>query len=303
VRSVVVTGASTGIGRGCVKVLVAEGCQVFGAVRKAEDAKRLSTEFGHLFRPLLFDVTDREAVIAAAAEVEAILGSDALAGLVNNAGIAVPGPLLYLKVEDFARQLAVNLTGQLMVTQAFAPLLGAGRPRAGSPGRIVMISSVGGRNAAPFLGAYCASKFGLEGMSESLRRELLIFGVKVIIVAAGTVATPIWDKADGADARFAETPFGPAVQKLSRYLAVHRRQGVAAGTDRRSCEDGAVFGQSEDTIHCCASAHPECDDERLAEAHRGQTDRAPAWPPSLRPARGHAGADRCGASEDPPTTS
>lgn len=165
-RSVVVTGASSGIGRACVKVLVASDFHVFGSVRKPGDAERLSQEFGDGFTPLLFDVTDEAAVAAGARQVEVALGAGTLFGLVNNAGIAVPGPLLYLKIDDFSHQLAVNLTGQLIVSQAFAPLLGADRARQGSPGRIVMISSVGGKNAPPFSGPYAASKFGLEGLSE-----------------------------------------------------------------------------------------------------------------------------------------
>jgi NAD(P)-dependent dehydrogenase (short-subunit alcohol dehydrogenase family) len=226
VKSIVVTGASTGIGWGCVKVLVAGGYRVFGSVRRKEDAERLSREFGAAFRPLIFDVTDRKAVSAAAEEVGAAIGRDTLAGLVNNAGVAAPGPLLYLKIDAFARQLEVNLTGPLIVTQAFAPLLGVDRSRAGPPGRIVMISSVGGRNAPPFLGAYSASKFGLEGLSESLRRELMMFGVEVIVVAPGTVATPIWDKAEGAEADFAQTPYAPAIERLTRYMLSAARKGL-----------------------------------------------------------------------------
>jgi NAD(P)-dependent dehydrogenase (short-subunit alcohol dehydrogenase family) len=121
----------------------------------------------------------------------------------------------------------VNLGGTLIVTQAFAPLLGADGSRKGAPGRIVMISSVGGKNAMPFLGAYCASKFGLEGMSESLRRELMIFGVDVIIVAPGTVATPIWEKADGVDVTpFANTPYAPALDRLKRAMVSMGKQGL-----------------------------------------------------------------------------
>jgi NAD(P)-dependent dehydrogenase (short-subunit alcohol dehydrogenase family) len=198
-KTVVVTGASTGIGWGCVKVLIAAGSRVFGSVRKQADGDRLSAAFGPNFTPLLFDVTDEAAVAAGARQVEAALGGETLSGLVNNAGIAVSGPLLHLKIDDFEHQLTVNVTGQLIVTQAFAPLLGVDRSRKGAPGRIVMISSVGGKNAMPFLGAYSASKFALEGMSESLRRELMPFGIDVIIVAPGTVATPIWDKADTLD--------------------------------------------------------------------------------------------------------
>jgi NAD(P)-dependent dehydrogenase (short-subunit alcohol dehydrogenase family) len=228
-NNVVITGASTGIGWGCVKVLIASGFRVFGSVRKQADADRLSKEFGTNFTPLIFDVTDEAAVAAGAKQVEAALGGQTLSGLVNNAGIAVPGPLLCVKIDDFKHQIAVNLTGQLVVTQAFAPLLGVDRARKGPPGRIVMISSVGGKNAAPFLGPYSASKFALEGMSESLRRELMLFGVDVIIVAPGTIATPIWDKADAVDvSQFADTPYARALDAVKAYMVSNGKKGLSS---------------------------------------------------------------------------
>jgi len=226
-RSVVVTGASTGIGWGCVKVLTASGFHVFGSVRRQADADRLSQEFGANVTPLIFDVTDQAAVAAGARLVESALGGATLFGLVNNAGIAVPGPLLYLKIDDFARQLAVNVTGQLAVTQAFAPLLGADIARAGPPGRIVMISSVGGKNALPFAGPYAASKFALEGLSEALRRELMLFGIDVVVIAPGSVATPIWDKAEAVDlAPFAATPYAAALKTMRSFMIALGRKGL-----------------------------------------------------------------------------
>lgn len=226
-KSVVVTGVSTGIGWGCVKVLIASGFRVFGSVRKEADAERLSKEFGSNFTPLVFDVTDEAAVAQGAKQVEATLGGETLLGLVNNAGIAVLGPLLNLKIGEFEHQLAVNLAGPLIVTQAFAPLLGAGQTPQGKPGRIVMISSVGGKNAMPFLGPYCASKFGLEGLAESLRRELIVFGVDVIVVAPGTVATPIWGKADAVDVTpFSETVYAPAIAKLKHFMISNGTEGL-----------------------------------------------------------------------------
>jgi NAD(P)-dependent dehydrogenase (short-subunit alcohol dehydrogenase family) len=229
VSTVAVTGASTGIGWACVKVLIAGGFRVFGGVRRQQDAERLSREFGANFSPLIFDVTDAAAVAAASSQVEAALGGETLTGLVNNAGIAVPGPLLWMKIEDFTRQISVNLTGQLIVTQGFAPLLGVDRTRRGAPGRIVMISSVSGRSAMPFLGPYSASKFALEGLSESLRRELMLFGIEVIIVAPGTVATPIWDKAESLDVTpFADTPYARALERLRFLMIAGGKKGLPA---------------------------------------------------------------------------
>lgn len=220
-RAVVVTGASSGIGEACVATLIAAGFHVFGSVRKSEDAARLTERFGDVFSPLVFDVADAEAVAGAGAQVAARLGQAALAGLVNNAGIAVPGPLLHLPLDELRRQIEVNVIGQLAVTQAFAPLLGAGRePRRGPPGRIVNMSSISGRLAAPFLGAYAASKFAFEALSDALRRELMIYGVDVIVIEPGMIATPIWDKAEAADfSSFADTVYGPAAREM-RTLAV-----------------------------------------------------------------------------------
>ena len=226
-KSVVVTGVSSGIGRGCAKVLTASGFRVFGSVRKQADAARLAQELGPNFTPLIFDVTDEAAVAAAANLVSATLRGETLFGLVNNAGIAVPGPLLYQKVEEFKRQIEVNLIGNLIVTRAFAPLLGVDGARKGAPGRIVMISSVGGRNASPFLGAYNASKFALEGMSESLRRELIPFGIDVVVVAPGTVATSIWDAPNAVNvAAYAETPYAPALARFKVVMITNARRGL-----------------------------------------------------------------------------
>ena len=226
-KSVVVTGASTGIGWAVAKVLTQRGFHVFASVRKAADAERLVAALGEAVTPLVFDVTDQAAVREAALQVEAVLGGATLAGLVNNAGIAVAGPLLHLPIDDWRQQLEVNLTGVVIATQAFAPLVGARGTRPQDPGRIVNIGSVGGRNANPFMAPYCTSKFGLEGLSESLRRELLPFGVDVIVVAPGAVATPIWDKADETDvAAYADTVYGPALERLRAYMLSIGKSGL-----------------------------------------------------------------------------
>jgi NAD(P)-dependent dehydrogenase (short-subunit alcohol dehydrogenase family) len=228
-HSVVVTGTSTGIGYATAQVLIGQGIGVFGSVRREADAERLQRELGSLFTPLLFDVTDGPAVARAAELVSRHLDGRTLFGLVNNAGVAFPGPLLHLPIDDFRRQLEVNLTAQLFVTQTFAPLLGADAARQGAPGRVVMMSSVGGRNGSPFLGAYSASKFGLEGMSESLRRELIVHGIDVIIIAPGAIATPIWDKADALDVkRFEHTPYSSALRIMKDFAMESGRRGLPA---------------------------------------------------------------------------
>lgn len=225
--SVVITGASTGIGWGTTKVLIGKGMQVFGSVRKQADADRLQSEFGAAFVPLLMDVTDEASVRKAAEQVTSSLSGGTLAGLVNNAGIAVGGPLLHLAASEMRRQLEVNLVGPLVVTQAFAPLLGADRKQAGKPGRIVNISSVVGKAGIPFLGAYVASKHALEGFSESLRRELLLYGIDVIVIGPGSVVTPIWDKAEREDySAFAKTEYAPIIERFSRYMLENGRKGL-----------------------------------------------------------------------------
>jgi NAD(P)-dependent dehydrogenase (short-subunit alcohol dehydrogenase family) len=226
-RSVVVTGTSTGIGWGTAKVLIANGFRVFGIVRKVADAERLVAEFGSGFVPMIFDVTDEAAVKAAAANVRAELAGEKLFGLVNNAGVAVAGPLLELPIEDFRRQIEINLIGVVITTQAFAPLLGIDRQLSGSPGRIVNIGSVGGRNAVPFLAPYNASKFAMEGLSESLRRELLPFGVDVIVIGPGAVATPIWGKAEQIDVTpYRDTPYGVPLERLRTYMLTMGKNGL-----------------------------------------------------------------------------
>jgi NAD(P)-dependent dehydrogenase (short-subunit alcohol dehydrogenase family) len=226
-KSVVVTGSSTGIGWGTAKILTKKGFRVFGSVRKQADADRLSSDFGGSFVPLLFDVTDDTAVRAGADKVRDVMKGEKLFGLVNNAGVAVPGPLAHLPVDDFRRQIEINLTSVLRVTQAFLPQLGTDTSLTGAPGRIVNISSVAGKNGSPFVGAYAASKHALEGMSESLRRELMLFGIDVIVIGPGAVATPIWDKAGDAElAPFVNTPYGSALEAVRTYMIGLGRKGL-----------------------------------------------------------------------------
>ena len=218
-RSVVITGASTGIGWATARLLLDRGFRVFGSVRKPADADRLRAEFGANFVPLQFDVTDEAAVQAAAREVRAALAGETLAGLVNNAGVAVAGPVLELSADEFRRQMEVNVIGPIIAIQAFGPLLGSDPSLKGPRGKIVMISSVAGRSGNPLSSAYVASKHAIEGLSESLRREMMLFGIDVIIVAPGAVKTPIWGKADGVDiSAYRNSPYLPALERVRRFL-------------------------------------------------------------------------------------
>lgn len=226
--SVVITGVSSGIGWGATKVMIARGWRVFGSVRKAEDGARLAEEFGEAFVPLVFDVTDEAAVGAGAEQVRAALGGRTLGGLVNNAGIAVGGPLIHLPVDEFRKQLDVNLTGVLIATQAFAPLLGADASLEGKPGRIVNIGSVGGRTAFPLMGPYHVTKFGLEGFTHSLRRELTPFGIDVSLVGPGAVKSKIWDKAGETDvSAYEDTVYRDALAVYEKMMPEMNAKGLA----------------------------------------------------------------------------
>lgn len=224
-KTVVVTGVSTGIGRATADVLAAKGWRVFGTVRKTADAEALRAE-GRI-APLIMDVSDGPSVEAAAAELRGLLEGRTLNALVNNAGMAVSGPLLQQDVETFRRQIEVNVVGVFTVTRAFAPLLGADPALQGARGRIVNISSIGGLIAAPFLGAYAASKHAIEGFSDSLRRELQLLDIPVIVVAPGSVATPIWDKAEqqqqpGLAGSIWEKPY----RGFESYMVTEGRRGL-----------------------------------------------------------------------------
>ena len=223
---VVITGASSGIGFAACQVLVQRGFRVFGSVRTQADADRLSGQLGARYVPLIFDVTDPDSVNQVAAAVEKTVGEQRLFGLINNAGIAVLGPLANLPLERFRLQIEVNLLGVHTVTQAFLPLLGAESSRVGKPGRVVNVSSISGRLAMPFAGAYAASKFGLEGYSDSLRRELMLFGIKVVLIEPRAVVTPIWDKAEGAVVQeFPDTPYDRSLRIFARQLMREAKTG------------------------------------------------------------------------------
>jgi NAD(P)-dependent dehydrogenase (short-subunit alcohol dehydrogenase family) len=189
-RSVLITGASTGIGRASALHLDANGWRVFAGVRKEEDAASLREAGTERLEPLMLDVTDAEQITAAAERIDAAVGEAGLDGLVDNAGVAVPGPLETLPIDDFKRQIEVNLTAQVAVTQAMLPAIRSAR------GRIVFITSIGGLMAFPMFGAYHAAKFGLEAVGDVFRQELRPWGIKVAIVEPGSIATPIWERGD-----------------------------------------------------------------------------------------------------------
>src|SRR6266702_2915106 len=207
-RGVVVTGASTGFGAAIARHLAGRGFRVFGTVRRAEDEVALARDG---VTPVRMDVTDTASIARAREQVERALAGAPLEGLVNNAGIPAAGPLELFPLDELRRVLEVNLVGALAVTQAFLPLLKASR------GRIVNISSIAGRGALPFMGPYAASKFALEAISDSLRRELLPFGVRVIVIEPGSFKTAIWSKVEAMDVRrYAGTPYESVLDRFPR---------------------------------------------------------------------------------------
>jgi NAD(P)-dependent dehydrogenase (short-subunit alcohol dehydrogenase family) len=185
--SVLVTGSSTGIGRATALRLDQAGFQVFAGVRNRGDAESLEAEGSERLEPVIIDVSEADTIEVTAERIEQVTGGR-LDGLVNNAGIVVAGPIETLDLDGLRRQLEVNLTGQVAVTQAFLPQIRAAR------GRIALIASIGGRMSLPYLSPYHASKFALEAIGDSLRQEMRPFGVDVSIIEPGSIATPFWGK-------------------------------------------------------------------------------------------------------------
>ena len=241
-QAVVITGASTGIGEACVKRLAAAGFHVFAGVRKAEDGAALQQATGDRVTPLLLDVTNTEQIAAAQATVATMVGENGLVGLINNAGIAVGGPLEFIPLDKFHHQMAVNVYGALAVTQAFLPLLRQ------ATGRIVNMSSISGLAASPFLGPYAASKFALEALSDALRLELRPWGIQVVLVEPGNIATPIWQKglafADQLEAKLppeAQAYYGPIFPFMRAMLT--RSRGTPADAVAQVVEQALTAAQ------------------------------------------------------------
>ncbi len=224
-RSIVITGVSTGIGYGAASEFARHGYRVFGSVRKREDAERLARELGSGFVPLVFDVTDEEAVRGAAGEVGEALGGSGLAGLVNNAGTAIGGPLALQPLAEIRAHFELNVVGLISVTQAFLPLLGMGRTN--EPGKILNVGSVGGKIALPFIGAYAGTKHAVEGISDSLRRELLPYGIDVILIEPGAVRTQIWGKGASQAGRYTGTDYAGPLENFRRYAADLDKSGYS----------------------------------------------------------------------------
>lgn len=242
--SVVITGASTGIGEECAKRLASEGFDVFAGVRRDEDARRLAAVSDRV-TPIRIDVTDAPGIAAAVAQVEARTGPGGIAGLINNAGIAIPGPLEYLPVADLRDQFEVNVIGAIAVTQAFLPLVRQGR------GRLVFIGSIAGRMSVPFLGAYGASKFALRALCDSLRGELAPWGLHVALIEPGQVVTRIWEKGQAFGQHLRQRLPAVALQRYERSIAAV--EVIAEKAARRGARPSVV---ADALVHALTSPSP-----------------------------------------------
>lgn len=224
-KSVLITGVSSGIGQDTASYLLDNGYFVFGSVRTEEDAKKLSQKWSDNFKPLIFDVQDELAIDNAVKEVQKVVGDTGLFALINNAGIAVSGPLKHISLDRFREQLEINVIGLIRVTQKFLPILGGDLNSPFPPGRIINISSISGLISNPFMGPYSASKHAVEAISDALRRELTLYGIKVVTIEPGIVRSEIWNKAKEEKYEFGSTDY-------DRFLA--KREKIIEGIQKRA---------------------------------------------------------------------
>jgi NAD(P)-dependent dehydrogenase (short-subunit alcohol dehydrogenase family) len=238
-RSVLLTGASTGIGEATALRLAQNGWLVFAGVRKPADGERLQQLAGAAekrIQPVLLNVTHPEDISAVVQQVRSHLGNQPLTAIVNNAGIALVGPLEYLPIAEWRHQFEVNALGVVAVTQAFLPLLREAA-RQGHPARVVMVGSVSGVLSFPLLGPYCGSKFALEGIADALRVELLPSGIRTVLIQPGRIRTPIWAKgrswADTLEQQLppeAYTHYGTMIANVRTFTHRADREGAPAET-------------------------------------------------------------------------
>ena len=224
-KSILITGCSTGIGAALVSQFLKSGFLVFGSIRDKKMEVPLKKKYGKNFIPLIFDVTNYLQISKAQKKVRSILNGDNLGILINNAGIAQLGPVEHITSQEFDLHLKTMVVGTFNCVQIFLPLLGTKNKFL--PGKVINISSGGGSIGQPFMASYCSSKHALEGFSESLRRELLIYGIKVIIIAPRAFKTAIWDKSNVDDraSKFNKTEYSRAFQKFTSFIKDSSKQG------------------------------------------------------------------------------
>jgi NAD(P)-dependent dehydrogenase (short-subunit alcohol dehydrogenase family) len=227
-KSLLITGASTGIGRACAIAFAREGWTVFAGVRRESDGEGLRAEGTGRIEWLLLDVTDPSTIASARSRIEAALDGRGLDALVNNAGIAIAAPVEFVPRADLRSQFDVNVFGLVDVTQTFIPLLRKSR------GRIVNIGSIAGRVTTPLTSPYCASKHAVEAITDALRLELEPWGIQVSVIEPGVVATPIWEKGTAQmQERLATMPpealqlYDPLIRAIASLVKHAPRRAVA----------------------------------------------------------------------------
>lgn len=243
--SVLITGASTGIGEATAYHLAEHGHDVFAGVRKPADGERLQARTRGTIIPLLLDVTDEQHIRDAASAIGSRVGGRGLGGLVNNAGIGKGGPVEYLSLDDWRTQFEVNLFGQIAVTKEMLPLIGE------ASGRVIFVGSIGGRWANPFIAPYNSSKFALAAVAESLRNELHSFDIHVSLIEPGSIKTRIWDKARSTTDQLSKELSPEAIDRYGRVLATARR--MVDFQERHGIEPVEVAKAIE---HALTSARP-----------------------------------------------
>lgn len=215
-RNIFITGVSTGIGYDAMKTLVSKGYHIIGSVRKIEDADRLKAEFGSKASILTFDVTDYQTMEKEIDSIRPMLSSHGLHCLINNAGLAVPGPMELLQTEELLYQMNVNVLAVHKITNLLLPYLGTNKEY--TPGKIINISSISGLFNSPYNGAYCISKHALESMTDVYRRELSSFGIQVIAIEPGPIQTEIWGKNKGQLDRFLNSAYGEILSNADKMI-------------------------------------------------------------------------------------
>lgn len=227
-KSILITGVSTGIGYDAVAYFTSLGYRVFGSVRKAADLYRLESTFTENFIALQFDITKPEQIENARHQVEQALKGDSLSAVVNNAGFAQGGPMALLPEPLFRQQIETNVFGVRNVTNAFLPLIGASRNFHGKPGKIINISSISGFFNTPMNGAYCVSKHALESMGEVYRRELRMYGIPVSSIQPGPIQSDLWNKHVDKMDEYDHSDYAKMAKKANHMMQAAQRNALPA---------------------------------------------------------------------------
>ncbi|WP_109830656.1 SDR family NAD(P)-dependent oxidoreductase [Reichenbachiella versicolor] len=227
-KNVIITGVSTGIGYACAQMFIGEGYKVFGSVRKKEDGERLQSELGENYYPLVFDVTSKEEITQEFGRLKTLV-SDGVVCLINNAGYAVTGPVEFLDVQEYRDQFEVNFFSIIEITKACLPLLKLAKKNGLNP-RVINMSSIAAKNCMPFMTPYSASKAAVDSLTEGLRRELMVFGIDVVALNPGPIATPIWSKIEEFSTEVQNSEYGLPLKRLMKLVRKSEKQAV--GVDR-----------------------------------------------------------------------